>query len=512
MKCVLIPFLIFLSSTLVYSDQIDWQTQVRLTFAEEKRFFYPWFLQVDSENNLHIVYNLGAYELNDDDNPKVQGIYQKFSREGEALTEPALLINLADVPDTLNEMNRGLGLVKTNDELFYILLGCQGTSFEDGVQTNYYYYIALNSEGEVETPGVLLNELPYTQLFVSTHPPGIGVDSDGNVIFSGYAPRVVIGEDTTLSRYFYQRYSPEGDLIGGTHFADEPDYSFDHMQFRLSENDTMHFIWRDMIDLVNEVYYSKITPDDSLFISCQQLQPAIERTSVSPKDLELDSNGRPVFLLGERDDLHVRKYDYNMEQLFRTGIGPRNGYDIFLDGHNNIHSVATFDYWEDRSYLGYSCIDEDGELLDSALAVFGSDGVRSRFRDPRVFACDDGFVGVIFVDRRDYEELYLSYDPERSVGQSGDRPFNPRATILYPAYPNPFNSKTTISFSLPVRSQVSVNLFDASGRSIRSIYHGIENPGYHTLPISAMDLPSGSYFARIEAGDRVDMIKMSLVR
>ena len=79
-------------------------------------------------------------------------------------------------------------------------------------------------------------------------------------------------------------------------------------------------------------------------------------------------------------------------------------------------------------------------------------------------------------------------------------------------YPNPFNPATTISFSLPSRSFVSLKVFDALGREV-SILLAKELPaGTYSLQWNAVDLPSGVYFYRLQADDFIETKKMILLR
>ena len=66
-------------------------------------------------------------------------------------------------------------------------------------------------------------------------------------------------------------------------------------------------------------------------------------------------------------------------------------------------------------------------------------------------------------------------------------------------YPNPFNPATTISFSLPSKSLVSLKVFDALGREV-SILLADELPaGTYARQWNAAALPSGVYFYRLVA-------------
>ena len=67
-------------------------------------------------------------------------------------------------------------------------------------------------------------------------------------------------------------------------------------------------------------------------------------------------------------------------------------------------------------------------------------------------------------------------------------------------YPNPFNPATTISFSLPSKSLVSLKVFDALGREVSTLLADELPAGTYTREWNAGALPSGAYFYRLQAG------------
>ncbi len=79
-------------------------------------------------------------------------------------------------------------------------------------------------------------------------------------------------------------------------------------------------------------------------------------------------------------------------------------------------------------------------------------------------------------------------------------------------YPNPFNPITTLEFSVPEHSHVTITLFDANGRQLRRLVDRACEPGIHTTAIIATDLPSGAYYCRMQAGAFVHTRKLVLLK
>jgi flagellar hook assembly protein FlgD len=72
--------------------------------------------------------------------------------------------------------------------------------------------------------------------------------------------------------------------------------------------------------------------------------------------------------------------------------------------------------------------------------------------------------------------------------------------------PNPFQSRTTITFDLARSAPVSLVVYDVSGRRVRTLVDGAAElgAGAHTADWNGLDdggrrVPAGLYFARLEA-------------
>ncbi|MCX6122267.1 MAG: T9SS type A sorting domain-containing protein [Ignavibacteriales bacterium] len=79
-------------------------------------------------------------------------------------------------------------------------------------------------------------------------------------------------------------------------------------------------------------------------------------------------------------------------------------------------------------------------------------------------------------------------------------------------YPNPFNPTTTISFSLPSKSYVSLKVFDALGREVSVLVSDEMAAGTYSKQWNANNLPSGVYFYRLQAGTFSETKKLILLR
>ncbi len=93
----------------------------------------------------------------------------------------------------------------------------------------------------------------------------------------------------------------------------------------------------------------------------------------------------------------------------------------------------------------------------------------------------------------------------------------PNRAILHAATPNPFNPLTTLSFTLPTASSVSLVIYDVAGRVVRTLMQDETLPsGTHSRTWNGTDergqrVASGAYFYRLAAGGFSDVGKVMLV-
>ena len=97
-----------------------------------------------------------------------------------------------------------------------------------------------------------------------------------------------------------------------------------------------------------------------------------------------------------------------------------------------------------------------------------------------------------------------------SVGQRAQT--IPENYSLSQNYPNPFNPSTTIRYSVPARSLVTLIVYNALGQKVAQLVNEVKEAGDYTARFSAGGIASGVCFYRLQAGSFTETKKMVLVR
>jgi hypothetical protein len=102
--------------------------------------------------------------------------------------------------------------------------------------------------------------------------------------------------------------------------------------------------------------------------------------------------------------------------------------------------------------------------------------------------------------------VYNQPETDNSVSESVGE------VALYQNHPNPFNPSTSISFNLPEGGQVSLKVFDMSGKEVANLVNSYFDAGRHSVNFDASSLASGVYYYKLTSGNFVTMKKMMLIK
>jgi len=154
----------------------------------------------------------------------------------------------------------------------------------------------------------------------------------------------------------------------------------------------------------------------------------------------------------------------------------------------------------------------EGDSLWSSMLV---EGMRKECRS--IAQSSDGgfFLAGTLYDEDDRPSFYLVKTTPDPVSVP-ERPLTPYTLLLEPAFPNPFNSSTTIPFGLsPLAngSPTRIRIFDPLGRRIEEVLPmQTLNAGRHSVVWNAAGVPAGEYLIRLEAGGKSQVTSVQVVK
>lgn len=88
----------------------------------------------------------------------------------------------------------------------------------------------------------------------------------------------------------------------------------------------------------------------------------------------------------------------------------------------------------------------------------------------------------------------------------------PSMFMLNQNYPNPFNPSTRISYSVPSRSTVRIEVFNSLGQQVNALVNEEKEAGSYEIEFEARGLTTGVYFYQLIAGEYRETKKMILLR
>ncbi len=109
-------------------------------------------------------------------------------------------------------------------------------------------------------------------------------------------------------------------------------------------------------------------------------------------------------------------------------------------------------------------------------------------------------------------DVYVSFISHPTSDVNSTSATTPERYTVFQNYPNPFNAATTIQFSLPSPSFVSIKIYNTLGREVATIASGYYIAGTHNITWNAGNIASGLYFCRYSTADYAETKKFVLLK
>jgi len=111
----------------------------------------------------------------------------------------------------------------------------------------------------------------------------------------------------------------------------------------------------------------------------------------------------------------------------------------------------------------------------------------------------------------DYVKQLTAKSPVTSVSSGTLNIGVPKAFIIEQNYPNPFNPSTEIKYRVSANDVVKLRIYNQLGQVVTTLVDKPHAPGTYSVVWDAKDVPTGTYYYRLEAGDEVFPAKKALL-
>ncbi len=217
---------------------------------------------------------------------------------------------------------------------------------------------------------------------------------------------------------------------------------------------------------------------------------------------------------------------WNVEPEMWDSVSLRGMKKIAVDAKNNLwfstDGGVIFQYDRTRWIVHSDIAALDGIAVDGNNSVWASErnailrySGSSWERLAPIGILEEARIKGIFADSRDglwfaLDDGLLKYEP--SILSVVNHHHIPQSLPQLHTHPNPFNPSTTLSFTLSAPGNVTLTVYDVTGRKVTELVSGFHAAGEHSAVWNAEGCASGVYFSVLRAGEKRETRKILLVR
>jgi len=312
---------------------------------------------------------------------------------------------------------------------------------------------------------------------------------------------------------------------------------------RATVNANVHY---NELDNDGSIEGELISPLDPLPIVNPENMPEFPEFQTSDVDIEVGQDGVQLLVEGEYGELLIRQGGTVIlgggEYTFES-IDCRNSSNLLFEDASNVcisNKLRT-----DNSTIVAPAEEAEITAKDIIFYVEGENGNNGRMnnspkavdigQDNEWFANVYAPNGTIQIGQESNAEgsfiskwIILSqsstvqYDgafnysgdmiASRDTGVSLKDGSYPQTSEITGIYPNPFNSRLSIRYNLHEASDVSLKMFDASGRIVKTFVEGNTNAGQYIVVWDGRQLASGLYFIHFSSRDILQIRKVVMIK
>lgn len=204
-----------------------------------------------------------------------------------------------------------------------------------------------------------------------------------------------------------------------------------------------------------------------------------------------------VMLKGVNNDANVKLqliydlnrntfYDENADVLLTSGPISLN-----FDGWKEIKLKL-----DEENFKIITTTDIDFEVTEDEIF-----GIQFEFEAGKNYKVSKFESGIALISEIVNKEAFTDFDRSSSSNNS-------ESYFDASNQPNPFNPVTTIKYTIPQSTYVSIDVYDRLGRPVVTLINQNQEAGRYEVDFDAGDLPSGIYFYRIKTSEKTEVRKM----
>ena len=276
--------------------------------------------------------------------------------------------------------------------------------------------------------------------------------------------------------------------------------------------------------------------------------PALMDPTYGESPVPVTAHSIPGTIAAVDYDIGARNVAYTDEDYMNTGNGGYNwgwsyrndGVDIEANGDENglPYNVGWTSVGE---WIGYTIEDVTAGTYDLLFRVSSNVGGGIFFLElngtnlgvfsvpntggwwawetitiPDVIIGDEPQYLKLMTVQEGYNIEGFTFSETADTGDDGSEESIPESFTLG-NYPNPFNSKTTIFYDVPLSTDVNLSIYDINGIQVKRLYSGLSSIGenkfiWNGVNDLGMLVSSGVYLYRLESNDFVRTRKMVLIK
>jgi polyhydroxybutyrate depolymerase len=162
--------------------------------------------------------------------------------------------------------------------------------------------------------------------------------------------------------------------------------------------------------------------------------------------------------------------------------------------------------WEVRA-ISYADANGDGRVDEKDVVAIGVNWGNTHSNIGKSYQISLADKASLNKYRENFQTIYNALqdnsEPSREIKNLLQNVFGieesvPESFMLYQNYPNPFNPKTTISYQLPVLSDIELTIYNMLGHKVVTLAKGEQDPGIYKYEWNASNFSSGLYFYKLE--------------